>query len=422
MLKINKHILLISSWGPPMIGGPQNLYNLFSLFNKDEYSFLTSYNQTFSLINDKNKGNVLPCKYYFIDFDNVLFKSKRQNNYISKRNTFKESFINLTKTFPFLYKFIISYFIPVVTIVKFIKNAVKIQKETNSKLLIGISDSGSALISTLITHWITKQPYVIYFFDIYKENYLTGINKYLAKILESTLVKNAKYILVTNERTEEFFKNKYGNYIKTAVIYNSTFLDQYIVKSNRYNPQQPYKTIYTGNVSWPQEQSLLNLINAIEYLNELQIELHLYIPNIAEHLKNIFNTKQFIKLNSAQPLEIPNILNGADLLFLPLSWNTKNPDIIATATPGKFTDYLGAGKPMLIHAPEYAYISEYAKKYNLGIVVDKNDPKILADSIQKFFSNPSVGEIFIKNSLSVFHANHDAQKNAERLKNIINSI
>jgi len=38
-----KKVLIISSWAPPAIGGPQNLYNLLRDFPEDSYCLLTSF-------------------------------------------------------------------------------------------------------------------------------------------------------------------------------------------------------------------------------------------------------------------------------------------------------------------------------------------------------------------------------------------
>src|SRR3989344_2300168 len=64
-----KKILIISSYAPPSIGGPQMLYNLLVGYPKDLYYILTSfYNiDNFSL----QKGTWLKGKYIFYDKPNT---------------------------------------------------------------------------------------------------------------------------------------------------------------------------------------------------------------------------------------------------------------------------------------------------------------------------------------------------------------
>lgn len=56
-----------------------------------------------------------------------------------------------------------------------------------------------------------------------------------------------------------------------------------------------------------------------------------------------------------------------------------------------------------------------ANKNNLGLVVDQNDPKQLADAIRDSLSRPESGQIYVNNSQQIFLRNHGAQNNAHAL-------
>jgi len=418
-----KKLLIISSWAPPMIGGPQNLYNIFSQFPNDSYSIITSYNSIVNSLHSRIKGSWLPCKYYYFDTADHSYVSQQNIQTTKGHNfNFKRRLHGLLNKIPLVNTAVNYYLIPIKLILQFTSRTISIVKRKNIKILFGISDSGAALITTFLTYLVTKIPYVLYFFDIYKENNLSGIYKILSKLFEKSLIQKSSLTILTNEKTEEFFKNKYGKNLKTAIVYNSTFTENYKKIKHSYNPQPPYKIIFTGNVYWPQEQSLLNLIEAINLIHDIAIELHLYIPILTDTIKQKTAYKKNIVINSASPSEMPIIQSNADLLFLPLSWNTKSPDIIATATPGKFTDYLASGRPMLVHAPDYAYVSQYTKEYRLGLVVDKNDAQLLADTIRDFLKDPSIGQQYIDNALKIFYQNHDARKNAKKLIKLLKMV
>jgi glycosyltransferase involved in cell wall biosynthesis len=157
-------------------------------------------------------------------------------------------------------------------------------------------------------------------------------------------------------------------------------------------------------------------------LSDLPLNLELYIPSASPVIKKVILGQTNILLTSAPPGAMPQIQSQATLLFLPLAWNTKAPDIIATATPGKFTDYLASGRPMLIHAPDYAYVSRYGKENNLGLVVDQNSVDALAKAIRDFLADPAQGQKYIDNALRVFHQNHDAHKNAIKLTELLKMV
>jgi glycosyltransferase involved in cell wall biosynthesis len=116
---------------------------------------------------------------------------------------------------------------------------------------------------------------------------------------------------------------------------------------------------------------------------------------------------------------MPRVQSEATLLFLPLAWGTDAPDIIATASPGKFTDYLASGRPMLVHAPDYSYIARYTREHDVGIVVDRNDVGALADAVREFLQDPARGSRYVENALNVFKTHHDARENAKKLWGLV---
>ena len=418
-MDINKKILLISSWAPPMIGGPQNLYNIFSNFNNNSYSILSS------LINIKQSqkngvsGSSLGGEYYFYD-DNALQwqDSIEQNN---KINRYKIIIFTISN-FPIIGKYLKIFLGLCFIIFKFTKKALWIVKNKNIDILIGVSDEGQALLTTFLIHKITKKPYFIYFFDIYRENLLSWPFKFIARIIEKPLIKNAAMIILTNEGTEKYFKKLYDSKIKTIVIHNSIIAEAYENIQTPYQPCPPYQIVFTGNLNWPQERSVRNLITAVSEINDIDVKLLLYVPSPPQDLVETYKNHPKIKFDVAPQSEMPRIQSGADILFLPFAWRTPSPQIIATASPGKLTDYLASGRPILIHAPPYAYVSQYAKEYGFAHIVDEESIPLLQDGIRKLLQDHDYSRKLIKNARELFLKNHDAVKNAELLKKIINEL
>jgi glycosyltransferase involved in cell wall biosynthesis len=235
-------------------------------------------------------------------------------------------------------------------------------------------------------------------------------------------MSTAERVIVTNEGTEQYYHHRYEQKIHTAIVHNAVFPETYDDRRTTFSPQSPYTILFTGHVYWAQEQAVLNLIQAMDKVQDLPVKLDLYIPKANEIITAAVAGKNNIRITAAPQSEMPRVQSEATLLFLPLAWNTKAPDIIATATPGKFTDYLASGRPMLVHAPDYAYVSQYTKQHELGIVVDTNSVEQLATAIRNYLKNPSDGQRYVDNALRVFHENHDARKNAQKLTELLNMV
>lgn len=204
-------------------------------------------------------------------------------------------------------------------------------------------------------------------------------------------------------------------------MHNSVFPEKYEGKRTSYAPQAPYDMVFTGHVYWAQERSLMNLLRALEGF-ELPLHLHLYVPVVSQELRRITANLANVHLVAAPQSKMPDIQCRATLLFLPLSWRTRNPDVIATATPGKLADYLASGRPIIIHAPSYAYVSNYARQEGFAHVVDDDDIQELRASIRKLILDVKYSRGLIKNAKTVLKRNHDATVNARRLASLLRSL
>lgn len=414
---LKKKTLIVSSWAPPMVGGPQNLYNLFSQIQPEQFGLLTSRVNVEHSLRSGVAGSWLPCTYHYIEGGTITPAESPVAS--STSPTWFDRVVRLVAKIPFIGRRLVSLGNIFRTLGRYAMAGRRIIRRGGYEMLFGISDTGFAMIGTYLISRLTKKPYTLYLFDLYLGNLLSPPYDTLAKWFERQIMTNASLVILTNEVTEQYYKKRYGQAIKTAVVHNSIF-DRHTI--NTYDAKPPYTIVFTGNVYWAQEQAVMNLLAAMEKLTDLPVTLKLFVPNPPESLKASIAGKKNVELGAAGQDEMPAIQGAATLLFLPLAWDTKAPDIIATATPGKFTDYLASSRPMLVHAPDYAYVSTYTKEHNLGLVVDKNSVDALAKAIRDFLANHQQGKMYVDNALKVFATNHEATKNAAKLTELLNLI
>ena len=405
-------ILMISSYAPPAIGGPQMLYNILNNLPYESYCILTSfYNiDNFSL----QKGSWLKGKYIFYDKPGTSKKIELKKIYASGK--VKRDFVikikHLAKRSAVARVFVGLLFTmwQIVAILLVGKKAI-IQEKIET--LVGISDYGPSMIGTYILHKLTKKPFVVYFFDIYWGNFLPFPGNIVARILEPLLIKDSQNIVVTNQGTKEFYQRRYGDSIKNklVVVYNS--LDPAPYKNllpEKRGSTIPYVILFTGRINWPQIGSIKNLIRAVESMDNVKIKF--YCPNPRDYLEKIgIKAGEKIEIDVAAPDEIPAIERRADILFLPLSWHTKSQDIIDTATPGKLTNYLISGRPILIHAPVSSHLVHYAKEKQFAHIVDEENIEDLRKGIRALIQDKEYASRIVANARATFFENHDVNKN-----------
>lgn len=414
------HILFIASYAPPAISGAaQNMFNLIGALPPESYYMMTSfYNIDATML---RLGRWLPGTYLFYDHPRATKEQLQAQAAQSKEGSGRRGFAIRLKTAIRKSKAMgIITGIPVITlqVIDMVRSGRQAIRDRQIGLLVGFSDYGPTVISVYLLHRITRLPFRLFMFDIYKGNDFFFPGNLIANWLEPRLMRAAQMIIVNNEGVRQFYVQRYGDWIadKIQLVYNSSDPAPYLALQIPYRPQPPYTILFTGSIYWPQIQSLQNLVRAVNELGDLDIRIKLYAPHSPEYIASYGLSGPKIDISVASPTEMARLQSRADILFVPLSWHTRSPDIISTATPGKLTDYLVAGRPILVHAPNWSHLSQYARENNFALVVDQEDIEQLKNGIRRLLTDTEYANQLIRNAQATFQRNHTISGNAAKFR------
>ena len=224
------------------------------------------------------------------------------------------------------------------------------------------------------------------------------IMKGLSAIIETPIMKGASAIITHNEFQRDEVSRRYQ--VEAVIIHNPCDLADYeqnessksgVTGGERRDGE--VRIVYTGSVGDLHYQAFRNLITAIELLNRKEVRLHLYTTSVSAadcEREGLIGPVVYHPHEAVSAM--PAIQQQADVLFLPLAFDTQYPEIIRTAAPGKMGEYLAARRPILVHAPPDSFISWYFRRYECGIVVDQNDSVQLANALESLLTDASLRE------------------------------
>jgi glycosyltransferase involved in cell wall biosynthesis len=231
-------------------------------------------------------------------------------------------------------------------------------------------------------------PFIFYAFDDYVAQFLNKNDLYFSQKYGPEILKNADKVIVPNEFLRDYYYEQYK--IDATVIHNPVNLEDY----ERINPiskgsGKELSILYTGAIYEAHYDAFNNFVRAIENLSDLKIVFDIYsdqeLPERIES-KKIHIVYHKHQHNSTMPL----IQKKADLLFLPLSFNSPYKDIIVeTSSPGKMGEYLAARRPILVW---------YFKKYNCGVVADSKNIIDLSEKLRQILTNQSLRNEIMNNA------------------------
>lgn len=231
-----------------------------------------------------------------------------------------------------------------------------------------------------------------------KREWNDPIARFWASRLEAWLIRGATKVIVANETLRDDLHTAFG--VEATVIHNSCDVSEYekSVPSLAGSENTGIRITYTGDIYEAHYDAFRNLIAALKIIGRDDVKLHLYTTRSAEYLADFGISGPTVLHPHHGPSEIPSIQQQADILFLPLAFDSPYPDVIRTSSTAKVGEFMAARRPVLVHAPAGSFISWYFRRYECGLVVDHKDPVALAQAVSRLLSDSELRERLIANA------------------------
>ena len=264
-----------------------------------------------------------------------------------------------------------------------------VRREPATGALVACSGDFADIPAGSLAGRMLHLPFYAYIFDDYVFQW-TGSQRWIARSMAPFVFKHSAGIIGPNEFICEEYKKRYG--VEAALVRNPYARDE-LLKKESCSPwpaeSGKIKIIYTGAIYHANFDCFRNLIQAMKLLSEYPLELHIFTAQTREQLEDqgIWNEKMFI--HSHVPYSV--ILEEqrkADILFLPLAFESPIPEVIRTSAPGKLGEYLMSGRPVLAHVPANSFVAHYFREHQCGLLVDENNADQLAVEIRKLVTDP----------------------------------
>ncbi len=229
-------------------------------------------------------------------------------------------------------------------------------------------------------------PFYAYVCDYYSQQKTDARERAVAERIEPRVLRGARTVIVLNEFLRDELKRRYG--VEAEIIYNPCDLAPYEAAPDYVGPRGgERRVVYTGAVYEAHYDAFRNLVRAIELLGREDVRLHLYTTQTPEELAEVGIKGPVVVHGHVSASEVPAIQKQADLLFLPLAFESPYPVVIKTSAPFKTGEYLAARRPVLVHVPADSFLAWYFREHGCGEVVDRLDPSALSGAVGRLLDD-----------------------------------
>lgn len=294
-------------------------------------------------------------------------------------------------------------------------------RHSPASALLACTGDLTNLPAAFIVARLKRISFYAYIFDDYVYQW-TGGNRQFAKIIAPFIFGKADGIIGPNEFICEEYRQRYG--IVPTLIRNPCSENELEKRPYKPWPTEDHriKIIYTGAIYHANYDCFQNLLDALDTLVEFPLELHIYTSQTQEQLQKQGIIGEKVIVHSHAPYdEILKQQRKADILFLPLAFESPIPEVIRTSSPGKFGEYLASGRPVLAHVPAASFVADYCSRYNCASVAKENDFAKLAQHIRDLAVNEKHRNSIINNALFRARADFNPQQASETLSYLLES-
>ena len=255
-------------------------------------------------------------------------------------------------------------------------------KQKRPVAIVGCSGNPFDLPASFLAARRIGIPFLSYLFDDPVYQWPPGIYRRLARFWERIWMPRAAVVIAPNETLVEDIVLRNPK-IAPAIVRNpvsaEAFVDAPAVASRAH--LGPRRIVYTGTVYHAQADALRNVVKVLESLNG-RYQLHVYTSQSQSALEAHGVVGPHVHRHDHLDLaDVYRIQREADVLLLPLAFQSTIQEVIRSSAPGKMAEYLASGRPVLVHAPAGSFVCNFFRRRECGMVVDRLDPGLLRERL-----------------------------------------
>jgi glycosyltransferase involved in cell wall biosynthesis len=277
-------------------------------------------------------------------------------------------------------------------------------KTNGLSLLVGCTGDPLDISATMVASFRTGTPFFVYLFDDAMYQWPSSRLRKLSGYIECLWAKLATGVICPNQSLADGYQKRHN--LKVHVFVNPSSGSRNArqtananVKKSIEPTNEKIRIVYTGSVYHAQADAMQNLVTALTDLKG-KAEFHVYSPQSPDSKQRYgIDSKLVIWHGLVSEEETLKAQSAADILFLPLAFDSTIQETLMTALPGKTGEYLSSGTPILVHAPEGSLLSTTFQESKAALVVDKPEAGLLKSAIEKIISDDGFRESLVENAM-----------------------
>jgi len=279
---------------------------------------------------------------------------------------------------------------------------------------------GYFLVAAWLAARATGIPLHVYMHSLWEETIDNAADRVMARLFEARIFRDAAAVYVPTEAAAAHYRAKHR--IEPRILPHAVNLaDRADAPAGPPDtaPRGERTVLFTGGVYKMNRDTLQAMVRTVEKMavapGEPGIRLLVCAPNDPALLARLGIAGPRTEVRFVDTATAMRLQREADLLYLPLAFDTPWRDEIRTVFPTKAVEYLVSGRPILLHAPADCFTVEDARRWGWAHVVDTIDSAPLEAAIWRLLSDAGLRTALVQGARAAA-ASRDAKAIAAGLR------
>jgi glycosyltransferase involved in cell wall biosynthesis len=198
------------------------------------------------------------------------------------------------------------------------------------------------------------------------------------------LDQSAAHLSISDAMTREYWV-RYG--YDFTPVYNSVEMEAWPPASPR-DPGGRLRVVYSGSIfDAAQRDALYDVRDAVDLLRARGVDVMLEVYSNDSTKPHLREALQRPPASTLSPLvlaeRLRDNLQAADVLVMPLSFDTVARSYMRLSMPGKLAEFMASGTPILAYGPPGVVQVDFVREHDAALVVNHPSVPDLADALDR---------------------------------------
>ena len=263
-------------------------------------------------------------------------------------------------------------------IVRRARRVAQVIRDERCEALIACSADPLDLPAGLLAARRARIPFYVYHFDDVVARLPGSAQRRLAGLVDR-VVKRAEGVVVSNDTLAKRYRDRHD--VSPTVVYSPVPPAPGSARSSGDEPSLVRTLTYAGGMQSELVEALA-LVAAVARSLPEPIEL---VSNAVGAPVDSESLIALVRHEGPQARErLRAIQADAEALLLVIPFNPGIRDRVTASAPYEMGEYLAAGRPIFVHAPQESFVASYFREYACGHVVDQVDVEALGSEFDRF--------------------------------------